>query len=304
MSSPPSPADSATVIVLRASTRGPCEVLLVERHAQSRAFAGASVFPGGVVDAADTDPRLLAASPALDPGAARLRLGEAVAAETALSFWIAAIRELFEETGILLASRPDAPFRSGDDPARVWMATRRQALLAGELTFGDMVADGGLVLQTGALHYFSRWITPKMAPRRYDARFFVARLPDGQEPLHDDRETIATVWIRPADAIARAQAGSLTLAPPTLRTLDELEDYASVDEIFAATRDRTVAPITPRMTTVEGNPAVIYPGDADYDLLDESAPPTAAGAPAPGRAYDRMLMVDGVWRAMRTRAPR
>ncbi len=303
MSSPPPPADSATVIVLRAPAPGPCEVLLVERHAQSRAFAGASVFPGGLVDAADTDPRLLGASPGLSAARASSRLGEPLASETALAFWIAAIRELFEETGILLATRDGAPLTQADESTRAWMAKRRQALLEGDLTFGAMVTEDGLVLLTSHLHYFSRWITPLAAPRRYDARFFVARLPEGQEPLHDERETTATLWIRPADAIARAQAGTLTLAPPTLRTLDELDELGTIDAIIGATHDRKVAAIVPRMMSVEGNPAVLYPGDADYYRADPSVAPPSAGAPAPG-VFDRMLMVDGVWRPVRTRTPR
>jgi len=303
MPPPPTPVDSATVIVLREPAPAGCEVLLVERHAQSRAFAGASVFPGGIVDADDSDPRLLQASPHLTPSVAASRLGEAGTSVAALAFWIAAIRELFEETGLLLASGPSGLLTHHDASTRMWMRRHRQALLAGELAFADMVAREALVLRTDGLHCFSRWITPVAAPRRYDARFFVARVPDGQDAEHDERETSATLWITPRQAIARAQSGTLTLAPPTLRTLHDLDDLGTVAAILDATRDRRVTPILPKVSTVDGNPAILYPADADYDAATPGAVPTSSDATASG-PRDRMVMEQGVWRSVRTPAPR
>jgi 8-oxo-dGTP pyrophosphatase MutT (NUDIX family) len=302
---PAAPADSATVIVLRAApadgarvARGACEVLLVERHAQSRAFAGASVFPGGLVDADDADPRLLAASPHVTPSQALLRLGESLREEAALTFWIAAVRELFEETGVLLADREDAPLDHAVTETRTWMHRQRLAILSGEVGFAEVIARERLVLRTEDLHYFSRWITPIVAPRRYDARFFVAELPRGQEPLHDERETIATIWITPDDAIARAEARTLTLAPPTLRTLQELRELGSVTAILEASRARTVTPILPRMTSIEGEPAILYPNDVEYDAGGPGV--ATSGTAAASARFDRMVMRDGVWRSIRT----
>jgi len=198
------PADSAAVIVLRDAGRH-SEVLLVERHAASRAFAGAHVFPGGVVDPGDGAAVLQDAS-ALSAAAAADRLRETDAPVAALAFWIAAIRELFEEAGLLLARRHGTPLRFDDDAVRTRFRAHRAALLAGSTTFAEIVATERLELATDALHYFSRWITPVNVPRRYDARFFVAPLPPGQEPLHDERETISTVWLAPRAALEQARS--------------------------------------------------------------------------------------------------
>ncbi len=317
---PVAPVDSATVIVLRRRRGGECEVLLVERHAQSRAFAGASVFPGGVLDPADAAPSVQSASRNVTPSAAAARLGEDVPPTAALAFWIAAVRELFEETGVLLAEAGGTSAAASTVAVRERMRQRRAALLSGALTFADLVAEEQLVIATDRLRYFCRWITPVAAPRRYDARFFVAELSDGQEPLHDERETIATVWISPADAIARAEAGTMVLAPPTLRTLEELRDLGTVDAILAAADRRRVTPILPKVTTIDGAPAILYPADSEYESIDASDASTrwrsASKDPAiyprstsppddPTSApRDRVLLQNGVWRSVRTRGTR
>ena len=179
---PAHPTDSATVIVLR-DAGALSEVLLVQRHTRSRAFGGAHVFPGGVVDAADSAPGLHAASLHVSREAAAARLDEPIEGAVALAFWIAAIRELFEEAGILLATIDGTAPAFSDPSLRTRFHDRRTALLAGDLTFAELVAHERLELATDALEYWSRWITPVTAPRRYDARFFIARMPPDQEPV-------------------------------------------------------------------------------------------------------------------------
>src|SRR5690349_13806020 len=164
------PVDSAAVILLRAADDG-SEVLFVELHAKSRAFAGAHVFPGGVVDPEDASAALHAAS-SLAAAAAATRLGQPSAPAAALAFWIAAVRELFEEAGLLLARRDGVPLTFDDESTRARFREHRAALLAGATTFAAIVATERLDLATDTLHYFSRWITPVNVPRRYDARFF------------------------------------------------------------------------------------------------------------------------------------
>jgi 8-oxo-dGTP pyrophosphatase MutT (NUDIX family) len=294
MTTAPSPADSATVIVLREAGDG-CEVLLVERHAKSRAFAGAHVFPGGVVDAEDVAPGLHAASP-LTAKAAAARLQEKGGSAAALAYWIAAIRELFEETGLLLARRDGSPLRLDDAATQARFRKHRSDLLAGSTTFAEIVAAERLELTTDGLHYFSRWITPVNVPRRYDARFFVAAVPPGQEPLHDDRETISTVWLAPRAALEQACSGRLILAPPTVRTLDDLDVLGTPARIIAAADVRTVTPILPKPVQVDGCMAVLYPGDAAYDA---AVPGSTLVEDGTGRR-NRAVMRDGGWRSVRT----
>jgi len=294
--SPAAPADSAAVIVIRESAAAGCEVLLVERHADSRAFAGAHVFPGGRVDAADTAAALQTSCIDLTPDAARARLGETLPAPRALAFWIAALRELFEETGILLASVNGVPVRFADPAVHARFRAHRASLLRGESTFADVVQREGLRLTTDRLEYFSRWITPVNAPRRYDARFFVARLPAGQAPQHDARETTAAEWFAPSAALERAHAGTLTLTPPTMRTLEDLQLLGTCDAIFTAARARPVAAILPKIVELGGRTTILYPGDAAY----ENATPGAAVDDALAGARNRLVLDGGAWRTVRS----
>jgi 8-oxo-dGTP pyrophosphatase MutT (NUDIX family) len=296
---PPVPTDSATVILLREPAQGACEVLLVERHAQSRTLAGAHVFPGGLVDAADSAPALLAASTYLAPPMAAARLGEDLAPPAALAFWIAAIRELFEETGILLATVEGAPLGFSDAARAARFRAHRMALLAGELSFAELVERERLRLATDRVEYFSRWITPVNAPRRYDARFFVAEVPADQEPVHDERETASVTWLAPAAALERTQAGALTLAPPTLRTLEDLRDLGSTARILEAARARLFPPILPKVVDLGGRMTILYPGDVAYA---RAVPGEPAGADAPG-PRNRVVLEGGAWRSIRSRAP-
>ncbi len=293
--STPSPLDSATVIVMREAA-GTFEVLLVERHANSRAFAGAHVFPGGVVDPADATAPLHEASPRLTPAAAARRLGEETTPAAALAFWIAAIRELFEEAGLLLARVAGVPVTFDDAATRTRFRGHRAAILAGAMTFADVVATERLELATDALHYFSRWITPVISPRRYDARFFVTGVPTGQEPLHDDRETISIAWLSPRAALASARAGNVVLTPPTMRTLDDLDALGTPAHVITAADARTVTPILPKPVQVDGCMAVLYPGDAEYDAALPGTRLVDAGV---GRR-NRAIMQDGGWRSVRT----
>lgn len=289
------PFDSATVIVLREPRPGVCEVLLLERHAESRAFAGAHVFPGGRVDPDDRADLFATVSPGLSPEAAVQRLGETLPPTAALAFWIAAIRELFEEAGVLLAARGGTPLDFHDTACRDHFGTRRAALLAGSLSFTELIRCENLTLTTDELVYFSRWITPTNAPRRFDARFFVTRLPAGQEPLHDQRETISSIWHTPADALAGGEQGRLTLAPPTVRTLEDLRELGTVERILAATRSRPFPPILPKVVAVAGRMTILYPGDAAYTAV--GAHSTLANDPPGGR--NRVVLDGGRWHGRR-----
>jgi len=290
---PLTPVDSATVVLLREPAPGRVEVLLVARHAQSRAFAGAHVFPGGLVDPADRAPALVrAAAPSLAPAAALATLGEDVDPDTALAFWIATIRELFEEAGILLADTEGGPVQFTDPTTRDRFAVHRRALLDGTVPFADLVARERLVLRADALRYYSRWITPVQAPRRYDARFFLAPVPPDQTPLHDDRETTSAEWMTPADALARSASGTIVLTPPTARTLEDLVELGSLAAIFASATHRRVSPILPKVVQIGDRMGVLYPGDVAYEAAESGAVlPAEATGP-----LNRVIMDDAGWR--------
>jgi 8-oxo-dGTP pyrophosphatase MutT (NUDIX family) len=297
---PPHPADSATVVLMREPAADRVEVLLVARHSQSRAFAGAHVFPGGLLDPADQAPELLRTmAPHMSGDTACTILGEPLSPAAALAFWVATIRELFEEAGILLADANDTPLSFTDPAIRDRFALHRRALLAGTLSFAELVERERLTLRADTLCYFSRWITPVQAPRRYDARFFVARVPEGQTPLHDERETTSAEWMTPRDALAGAAAGTLVLTPPTARTLEELIDLGSCARILASARNRRVAPILPKVVQIGSHMGVLYPGDVDYE---RSAP--GATLPAEGDGpLNRVIMDDAGWRRFRGERP-
>lgn len=238
-----SPRPAATVVLLREHDAPPrVEALLLRRPGRSRFAAGAWVFPGGVVDAADAAAALAvaAAGPPPEAWAARLDLAEPGAA---FAFVVAAIREVWEETGILLAEGGTA---ATCDAARA-------ALLAGERSFAQVLGELGLPLATGALLYAAHWITPEPEPRRYDTRFFLARVPpDAVCRLHGD-ELAEARWLAPADALAAYHAGRLPLLPPTADTLRRIAGFASLDALWHALRDQPVPTILPRMRrTPEG----------------------------------------------------
>lgn len=293
---PPTPADSATVVVLRAPLPTALEVLLVGRHEASRAFAGAHVFPGGIVEDTDRAAVLVdAMRPSMGPADARAILGDDVTPAHALAFFVATIRELFEEAGLLLAERDGVPIGFGDPATRERFAGHRRALVDGTLAFEELVACERLTLRAQDLRYFSRWITPVHAPRRYDARFFVARVPPDQTPIHDDRETTSAEWWSPAAALAAAAAGSLVLTPPTARTLEDLVELGTVERVLADAAARRVAPILPKVVQIGDRMGVLYPGDVDYDATEAGAVLPAERA---GR-LNRVVMDDAGWRRFR-----
>jgi 8-oxo-dGTP pyrophosphatase MutT (NUDIX family) len=252
------PRPSSTVILLREEPGGdaPFSVLLLERHG-SIAFPGATAFPGGVVDASDAD----APGAALPAGQRWAPAGEGDRPPEALAYWVAAARELFEEVGILLAARDG---RALEGPLAPELAALRARLHARE-PFGGVLASAGLVPTTQRLFYFARWITPVANPRRWDTRFLVGRLPAGQEPLADGTETVSCAWMTPVAALAAYQAGRMVLVPPTVRTLDDLARFPSVDAVLSDAARRIVRAVTPELVQDGARTAISYPdntGDA------------------------------------------
>jgi len=223
------------VLVLRDSASGP-EVFMVRRHEGSGAFRGAHVFPGGRVD--DHDASTADDSWCDGVDYATRQLADLSAAE-ALAYHVAAARELFEEAGVLLARDRAGHFVSLDDHRR--FTTLRLDVHAHRKTFRSVVEDEHLRLALDALTRYAHWVTPPVEGRRFDTRFFVARVPPKQTPAHDDTETTESVWTTPAAALSSAERRAILLPPPTWTTLRELATFQSVDQVleWAAVRHIT-----------------------------------------------------------------
>jgi 8-oxo-dGTP pyrophosphatase MutT (NUDIX family) len=223
------PRDAATVMVVRDHDEA-LEVLLLRRHDDLVFAAGAHVFPGGAVDDADRDPTVDSVCSGLPqpPG-------------PHLAFAVAAIRECFEESGLLLASTTDGDRVRVDDAGRAErLPLARKALVAGERTMADVCADEGLILSTSSLAYAGRWITPEGSPRRYDTRFFLAAAPAdaaAQVADHDGHETVESAWTRPADALEQWRSGTIELIQPTVANLSALAMHPTAVSALAAARE-------------------------------------------------------------------
>ena len=253
---------AATIMLL--DDRPDLHVLLLRRRAGSAFVGGMSVFPGGAVDPADAAPEVEAECSGLDDAAASRRLG---IASGGLAYWVAAVRETFEEAGVLLAIDARGGMVDLSPPAvESRFAKLRVEVDSGRARLADAVRAEGLRLALDRVHYAARWITPQGPPRRYDTRFFVAALPPGQTPVHDDREAVDSEWSRPQDALARFAARELAMLPPTVGMLRILAGFSRAADAVAAAASQEDAADRPARITGDGvSWRVMLPGDADYE---------------------------------------
>jgi 8-oxo-dGTP pyrophosphatase MutT (NUDIX family) len=273
------PARPASTVVLMRDAPA-LEVFLVRRHHAMAFMAGAHVFPGGRVDAADR----LADPDAVCSGVltAAERLPDTAAAE-AVALHVAAIRELFEEAGVLLATDRTGAMVSDHDGR---FDEHRRQLLAGDIAIADVARAEGLTLALDGLMPFARWVTPDAEPRRFDTRFFVAIAPDGQRASHDNGETVDGSWMTPAHALADATRGEIALPPPTWTTLRHLTRARNASEAWNWARARPMARVQPRLILRDdGTRLIALPGD-------ELCPPVN-GFEA---EETRFVLEDGRWR--------
>ncbi|HAM03422.1 MAG TPA: NUDIX hydrolase [Acidimicrobiaceae bacterium] len=305
--SPVAARDAATIMLVRDvgdAEVSSLEVCMLRRHLNSDFVGGAYVFPGGKVDEEDRSGAAAAvcAGRSDEEASALLGLGGG-----GLAFWVAALRECFEEAGVLLAyeAREDAaaaspvPVDLASPTARRRLAGRRVELNGGRLGFLDLLSAEGLQLAADRVHYFSHWVTPEAAPKRYDTRFFVAALPPGQVPVHDEHETVDTVWVRPADALARAAAGEFDLIFPTMKNLEAVSRFRSSDDLLAAAAAvERVPTVLPRVVADHRGFRILLPGDPGYEDAvgavdaEVSRPLSSAEVGAAVRSVD----IDGVSR--------
>jgi 8-oxo-dGTP pyrophosphatase MutT (NUDIX family) len=263
----PVPALPAATVTLVRDTSAGLEVLMLQRNHQSGFMPGMFLFPGGGLDPGDQHAAVIARCQGLDDTAASAALG---LERGGLAYWAAAIRESFEEAAVLLAYGDDgALVNPGDAQHSARYAEYRRKLNAGdEEVLPDMLERERLRLATDKLTYFSHWITPVNAPRRYDTRFFAAVAPAGQEAAPDNVEAIHHVWVRPSVAVERHRAGEYKMRTPTIRTLELFAPFETADALIAHLRSlRDIPAILPRLGP-KGKP--LLPGDPGYESISEA----------------------------------
>ncbi len=278
---------------------GGLEVLMVRRNLRSDFVGGAYVFPGGALDPSDYSESLADVCPGRRDRDASSLLGIDAGG---LAYWVAVLRECFEEAGVLLAYSSDSfvntttqatqstqdrdgAIRSFDDRSLISFADPkrhahfqqlRAALNSKEKSFLQLCVDERLSLAVERVFYFAHWITPEGAPRRYDTRFFVARAPAGQSPANDAGETIDEVWIAPSDALRRHNEGQMELIFPTIRNLQAISRFKSCDELMgaAAAAEGSVPVVEPRVLLDGNGVRIVLPGDPGYDDTNNARPPS------------------------------
>ena len=280
------PKDSATVILVRRAQGKTPEVFLARRHASQSFMAGVYVFPGGQLEASDADiaeTKLLSASDDFQPHT--LLQDSNLTRDMALGFYICAIRETFEETGVLFArnaSDDSIDFCNATIQAR--FAAYRQPLNEGKITLAEIIRQEGLVVMPELLTPYSHWITPEIVPQRFSTRFFLAEFPHGQNAVTDKDELTSSLWVTPGEALQMYIAGKIAMMPPTLKTLEEMAEFCAIDELFAAARNRKIYPIMPQ--PMKGG--LKLPHDPEYSIERYKQPAR------PGET-SRFLMTGGIW---------
>jgi 8-oxo-dGTP pyrophosphatase MutT (NUDIX family) len=257
------PRPAATVLTLRDRPTG-FEVLMLRRNLKSEFVGGAHVFPGGAVDEGDGDPDMRQYVLGLDDEQASTRLA---LASGGLAYYVACLRELFEEAGLLIACGANAePVDLGDPAVMRRMAAHRRGLNDGSLTLLEVLRSEDLVLDVRGLAYLAHWVTPAGPPRRYDTRFFVVLAPGDQRAAHDDGETIEEHWLRPKDALMAHQEGDFTMILPTIRNLQAVSHFDTSREVLDYACALTdIVCVEPRMVTRGGEAVILLPGDEGFD---------------------------------------
>ena len=253
----PPTRDAATIVLLRDTERGLEAYLL--RRVESMAFAaGMHVFPGGRVDPADADDHARWHGPHPQDWA------ELLSADAALAHGLvcAAVRETFEESGVLLAG--EGPGDIVDVSGPEWEA-ERVALIERRESLQGLLKRRGLALRADLLRPWAHWITPEIEPRRYDTRFFVAALPAGQHARDVGGEADATMWLTPQEAISRFDRGELPMLPPTISTLRDLAEFYTAAEALASASSRVIAPVLPRVVIDGDQMELLLPNEKEND---------------------------------------
>lgn len=283
------PRLAATVVLTRDAPNG-LELLLLRRAEKGDHNSGAWVFPGGLVDAADGECHALCDG--LDDAEASRRLG---VERGGLDMFIAAVRECFEEAGVLYATQADGRTVDLLGERGAALSARRGALATGECSLAELCQAHALRLSVDRLHYIAHWLTPIGRPKRFDTRFFIAVLPEGQATAHDAVETVEQVWLTPAQALAPENARRLMT--PTRAVIEQLAAFADTARLLAWARSpRQVQRVLPRLATRGDGPCPILPGDLAWHEVGRLDPEGSGQAWCEVRAGVPLALAPGVLR--------
>ena len=249
------PRAASTILLLRDSAAGEIEIFMMVRHYEIDFNSGALVFPGGSVDKGDQE---IIANPALYSGGEGLE-------DVTLSFRIAAIRETFEESGILLARPSGSQALVDAVRAREIEAAHRADLCDSKISFLKVLTDNGMVLALDLLVPYAHWITPEGMPKRFDTWFFLAAAPPEQAGAHDGKESTDSIWVSPREALEGGDSGRFKLPFPTTRNLIRLGKQPSVQAALDDSKGKAVVTVMPVMTKLNGGRQLRIPLEAGYD---------------------------------------
>jgi 8-oxo-dGTP pyrophosphatase MutT (NUDIX family) len=293
------PKNASTVILLKNKKSEGFEVFLLKRHEKSSFMGGNFVYPGGRVDRDDGSLEICSFSKGITFDEAQKILGGTFSPDESFAHWIAGIRELFEEAGVLFAYDQEGnlfQIRNQDEQEK--FLHYRESLQKSGLTICEMAQKEKLLFALDQLHYYAHWITPEARSERFDTRFFLARYPSGQEASHDQKETTAGIWITPQKALEEKLKGEVFLSPPTLKTLEDLSQFKTIDEVFKSLKNMKIRPILPILTKITSGPLIIFPWDPEYEIYQKGEIPVHLdhGQPSqPGDNTTRLLLKEGIW---------
>ena len=258
----PVPRPAATVLTLRERPKG-YEILMLRRNLNSDFVGGAYVFPGGGVDPSDaTAAQRLAIGITDELASSRLSLESG-----GLAYYVACLRELFEEAGLLVACDAQGRPVTLDDPSTAARLSKyRRAVNDRELGFVEMMEREALYLDLRELEYFAHWVTPVGSPRRFDTRFFVTLAPEGQVATHDEGETIADQWLRPVDALRAHRHGEFEMIMPTIKNLESIAEFDTARDVMNHAKSLTdIVCVRPKAVQRDGTHVILMPGDPGYE---------------------------------------
>jgi 8-oxo-dGTP pyrophosphatase MutT (NUDIX family) len=286
------PKPASTVILTRQND-GELQIYLVRRSDRSSFMPGNYVFPGGMVEPADRKMEIWKAHADMDLGGISGRLGGSMTVEETLSYSVAAIRETFEEAGVLLAYRNE---QSRADLENVCNRRMTKEMPKGWLR--QLVGFEGWILAFSRLARWAHWITPELMPQRYDTRFFIAFMPPEQECVPDKKETTKGIWISPEKGLVGNSKGEIPLSPPTVVTLHELLKYSKVEELEREAETRSWGePLCPRLVLLSRGALILEPWDPMINQEVQIDPQGLEEAILPvGQPFSRIWNHDGIWR--------
>ena len=293
------PKKATSIILLRKKKPEGFEVLLLKRHEKSSFMGGNFVYPGGRVDRNDGSSEICSLCKGITLEEAHQILGGLLPTDESFAHWVAGIRELFEEAGVLLAyDQSGDPFLLKNPTERERFFNYRNLLQKDQLTICQLVQEERILLALDQLHYFAHWITPEARSERFDTRFFLARHPVGQEASYDQKETTAEVWLTPKEALEENIRGKVILSPPTLKTLEDLSRFRNIGEVFNSLKKNEIRPILPVLTKISGNPLLIFPWDPEYEIFQGGEIPVHIDHGRPSQPDDnttRLILKEGRW---------